>query len=125
MPTSMSAVIIAALALTLAQVWLLPMIMNRKNAAYLLSSREEEVETTAVYRRVDRAKINLQESLPAFLALCLLSIQMDVDNLSLATTWLVLRIIYVPLYMSGGPYIRSVVWFSSVVCMVMMAMQLM
>lgn len=124
MPTSMSAVIIAALALALVQIWLLPMVMNIKNAAYLLTSREEEVETTAVYRRVDRAKLNLQESLPAFLALCLLSIQMDIDNLSLATTWLALRVVYVPLYMSGGSYIRSVVWIASTVCMIMMAMQL-
>ena len=124
MPTSMSAVIIGALTLTLAQIWLLPMVMNIKNAAYLLTSREEEVQTTAVYRRVDRAKINLQESLPAFLALCLLSMHMNVDNLSLATTWLALRVVYVPLYMSGGSYIRSVVWMASTVCVVMMAMQL-
>lgn len=124
MPTSMSAVIIGALTLTLAQIWLLPMVMNIKNAAYLLTSREEEVQTTAVYRRVDRAKINLQESLPAFLALCLLSMHMNVDNLSLATTWLALRVVYVPLYMSGGSYIRSVVWMASTVCLVMMAMQL-
>lgn len=124
MPTSMSAVIIAALALALVQIWLLPMVMNLKNAAYLLSSREEEVETSALYRRVDRAKLNLQESLPAFLALCLLSIQMDVDNLGLATTWLALRIVYVPLYMSGGSYIRSLAWLASMICMVMMAMQL-
>ena len=124
MPTSMSAVIIGALTLTLAQIWLLPMVMNIKNAAYLLTSREEEVQTTAVYRRVDRAKINLQESLPAFLALCLLSMHMNVDNLSLATTWLALRVVYVPLYMSGGSYIRSVVWMASTVCLVRMAMQL-
>jgi uncharacterized MAPEG superfamily protein len=124
MPTSMSAVIIAALTLALVQMWLLPIVTNIKNAAYLLTSREEDVETTAVYRRVDRAKKNLQESLPAFLALCLLSIQMEVDNLSLATTWLALRVVYVPLYMTGVSYIRSVVWFSATLCMVMMAMQL-
>ena len=124
MPTSMSAVIIAALTLALVQIWLLPIVTNIKNAAYLLTSREEDVETTAVYRRVDRAKKNLQESLPAFLALCLLSIQMEVDNLSLATTWLALRVVYVPLYMTGDSYIRSVVWFSATLCMVMMAMQL-
>jgi uncharacterized MAPEG superfamily protein len=120
----MSAVIIAALTLALVQIWLLPIVTNIKNAAYLLTSREEDVETTAVYRRVDRAKKNLQESLPAFLALCLLSIQMEVDNLSLATTWLALRVVYVPLYMTGVSYIRSVVWFSATLCMVMMAMQL-
>jgi uncharacterized MAPEG superfamily protein len=124
MPTSMSAVIIAALTLALVQIWLLPIVTNIKNAAYLLTSREEDVETTAVYRRVDRAKKNLQESLPVFLALCLLSIQMEVDNLSLATTWLALRVVYVPLYMTGVSYIRSVVWFSATLCMVMMAMQL-
>ena len=124
MPTSRSAVIIAALTLALVQIWLLPIVTNIKNAAYLLTSREEDVETTAVYRRVDRAKKNLQESLPAFLALCLLSIQMEVDNLSLATTWFALRVVYVPLYMTGVSYIRSVVWFSATLCMVMMAMQL-
>ena len=124
MPDSMSTLIVATLALTLVQIWLLPMVLKNKHFAYLLSSREEEIETTPLMRRVDRAKINLQESLPAFLTLCLLSMQMGVDNLQLATIWLVLRIVYVPLYMSGGPYIRSLAWMGTVACMILMATNL-
>ena len=124
MPDSMSTLIVATLALTLVQIWLLPMVLKNKHFAYLLSSREEEIETTPLMRRVDRAKMNLQESLPAFLALCLLSMQMGIDNLQLATIWLVLRIVYVPLYMSGGSYIRSFAWMGTVACMILMAMNL-
>lgn len=124
MPDSMSTLIVATLGLALVQIWLIPMALNRKNFAYLLTSREEPIDTTALWRRVDRAKINLQESLPAFLALCLLSLHMGVDNLQLATIWLVLRIVYVPLYMSGGSHIRSLAWMGTVACMILMAMNL-
>ena len=124
MPDSMSTIIIATLALTLVQIWLIPMALNRHNFSYLLTSREQEIDTTPLMRRVDRAKINLQESLPAFLALCLLSMQMDVDNLQLATIWLGLRIVYVPLYMSGGSHFRSFAWMGTIVCMISMAINL-
>ncbi|MDB4077204.1 MAPEG family protein [Porticoccaceae bacterium] len=124
MPDSMSTLIVATLALVLVQIWLIPMVLNRKNFSYLLTSREEEIDTTPLIRRVDRAKINLQESLPAFLALCLLSMQMGVDNLQLATIWLGLRVVYVPLYMSGGSHMRSLVWMGSIFCMISMAVNL-
>ena len=47
----MSDIILYVLALTLFQIWLLPMAVNLKNSAYLLSNRDEEVETSVTFQR--------------------------------------------------------------------------
>ena len=120
----MSSLIIYALAVALVQIWLLPAVFNVKNIAYFLSSRDEALETTVLQQRIDRASKNLQESLPAFLTLCLLAIHLGIDASTTATYWIILRAIYVPLYMIGIPYIRSVVWIASVICLVQIALQL-
>ncbi len=93
----MSDIILYVLALTLFQVWLLPMAVNLKNSAYLLSNRDEEVETSVTFQRIKRAAANLQETLPIFLTLALLSMIMDVDNTQAATAWLALRVIHLAL----------------------------
>ena len=120
----MSSLIICALALALVQIWLLPAVFNVKNIAYLLSSRDDALETTAVQQRIERASQNLQESLPAFLALCLLAMHLEIDISTTATYWIILRSLYVPLYMVGIPYVRSLVWAASLVCLVQIAFQL-
>ena len=38
--------------------------------------------------------------------------------------WLVLRVIYIPCYMFGIPYVRSLVWGGSLACLIYMAVQL-
>jgi uncharacterized MAPEG superfamily protein len=120
----MTEIIIYTLALALVQIWLLPMSLNMKNFGWLLSSRDQPIETTVLQQRVERATDNLQASLTPFLAMCLLSMHVGVDITTAATYWLGLRIIYVPLYMSGTSFIRSLVWIGSLVCLVYMAMQL-
>ena len=120
----MSSLIICALALALIQIWLLPAVFNVKNIAYLLSSRDDALETTVLQQRLERASQNLQESLPAFLALCLLAMHLEIDISTTATYWIILRAIYVPLYMVGVPYVRSLVWIASLVCLVQIALQL-
>ncbi|MGB1403237.1 MAG: MAPEG family protein [Porticoccaceae bacterium] len=120
----MTEIIIYTLALALVQIWLLPMSLNMKNFGWLLSSRDEPIETSVMQQRVERARDNLQASLAPFLTMCLLSMHMDVDITTAATYWLGLRIIYVPLYMSGTSLFRSLVWIGSLVCMIYMAMQL-
>ena len=124
MPTSISALIVATLGLALIQIWLLPMLLNLKNTAYLLSSRDGAVATSVMYDRVDRAAKNLQESLPAFLALCLVALYSNADILTAGSLWLGFRILYVPLYMSALPYLRSLAWGASIACMIWMALQL-
>ena len=124
MPTSISALIVATLGLALVQIWLLPMLLNLKNTAYLLSSRDGAVATSVMYDRVDRAAKNLQESLPAFLALCLVALYSNAEILAAGSLWLGFRILYVPMYMSALPYLRSLVWIASIVCMIWMALQI-
>jgi uncharacterized MAPEG superfamily protein len=75
-------------------------------------------------QRINRAGANLQESLPAFLALCLLAMLLQVDLSQAALAWLVLRVVYIPCYLFGIIYLRSVVWVASLACLVYMAVQL-
>ena len=120
----MSDIIIYTLALTLFQIWLLPMLLNLKNSAWLFSSRDDTVETSVMYERASRASANLQASWPAFLALCLLAMQLQVDVSGAAMIWLALRIVYIPLYLFGINMLRSISWVGSVVCMIDMALTL-
>lgn len=73
----MATLIISTLALALFQLWLLPASLNIKSLPYMLSSRDNRIESSMLQDRVSRAGVNLQESLPAFLALALLAISFN------------------------------------------------
>ena len=120
----MTLLIIASLALVLFQLWLLPASLNLKNTEYLVSSRDNPPPQSQLQQRVTRAGANLQESLPAFLALSLLAIIQNVDLTTAALSWLVLRVIYIPCYMFGITYVRSLVWVGSLGCLIYMAIKL-
>jgi uncharacterized MAPEG superfamily protein len=120
----MSLMIMGALALTLFQLWLLPAGLAMKNMDYLLSSRDNPPPQSQLQQRTTRAGLNLQESLPAFLALCLLAMVQQVDLTQAASAWLVLRVIYIPCYMFGILYVRSLVWLASLACLIYMAVKL-
>ena len=120
----MTIMIIGALVLTLVQLWLIPASFNLKNVEYLLSSRDNPPPQSELQQRVARAGANLQESLPAFLALCLLAMIQQVDLSQAALAWLVLRVIYIPCYLFGVRYVRSLVWGGSLACLVYMAVDL-
>ncbi len=120
----MTIMIIGALLLMLAQLWLIPASLNMKNVEYLLSSRDNPPPQSALQERTARAGNNLQESIPAFLALCLLAMIQQVDLSQAALAWLVLRVIYIPCYMFGIRYVRSLVWGASLACLIYMAVQL-
>tara|TARA_B100000929_G_scaffold118642_1_gene94027 strand:- start:4 stop:381 length:378 start_codon:yes stop_codon:yes gene_type:complete len=117
----MQTLILFSLLLALLHIWLLPIILNAKNMEYLLSNRDGAVEESAMSGRVRRASTNFKESFPVFLALCLLSIIVEVDNTSLAMYWLIFRALYLISYAAGIIYLRTVLWFSSLVCLIMMA----
>ena len=117
-------VIILALLLALIQFWVLPMLMNLSNMAYLLSSRDEPASESLMLGRTKRAAANLQESLPAFLALAILGHIQQVDMALVASLWLALRAAYVPLYVLNITHIRSIVWVVSLGCLICMAVML-
>lgn len=90
----------------------------------MISSRDNPPPQTVLQQRVTRAGANLQESLSAFLALCLLAIIQQVDLSQAALAWLVLRVTYIPCYLFGIVYLRSLVWGASLASLVYMAVKL-
>ena len=94
------------------------------SVAYLFSARDEAAQTSGSVLRAQRAAANLLETLPAFLVLAVLSILNGTDVIVLAQAWLVLRVIYLGLYLAGTPYVRSVVWVGALGCLIGMALPL-
>jgi uncharacterized MAPEG superfamily protein len=104
----------------------LPMILglNDVSLSYYLSSRDEEVNRPVISERGIRALKNLKESLFIFIPLSLLSIISDVDIVLAATVWLILRVVYCILYYMGVSYLRTIVWFLSIICLLDMAVRI-
>ncbi|WP_343313003.1 MAPEG family protein [Brucella sp. BE17] len=73
--------------------------------------------------RAERASNNFRETYPAFVALALaLVLKGDAQGFGLygAWLWFACRIVYIPLYLAGIPYIRSVVWLGSLLGIALM-----
>ena len=73
--------------------------------------------------RAARASGNFRETYPGFVVLVLaLAVGGDAWNLGFIGTlvWFAARIIYIPLYLRGIPYIRSLVWCVSLLGLAMM-----
>ena len=104
----------------------IPMILGLKEVplSYNLSSRDEEVKIPIISGRGIRALKNLKESLFIFLPLSLLSIIFEVDVIVAASIWLALRVIYCVLYYLGISYLRTIVWFLSIICLIDMALKI-
>ena len=122
----MASYIVYALLLALVQIWVVPAAFNMKNFPWLGSNRDEPMpnELSVMGGRASRASINLQESLPAFLALALLSMQLSVDVTGLAFWWLILRVGHLIAYISGVALVRTLLWLGSLVTLIMMALAL-
>ena len=114
------------LLLALFQIWLIPMMLNSKNVNWQISNRDNEPEhpPSLMLSRATKAKDNLKETLPIFLALAVWSIAAEVDISGLAMWWLILRIAHGALYMAGIGIIRTLVWLSSIIILIMMALAL-
>lgn len=73
--------------------------------------------------RAQRALDNYKESWPAFIALALGLAVVDRTGGIAATgaiLWFAARIVYLPLYLFGVPYVRSLVWLASIAGLAMM-----
>ena len=119
----MITLILLALLLTLIQL-MTPALLNSKNLDFLISNREDSVEEAPIVGRARRAGNNILESLPAFLALAILSIILEVDTYNLAMFWLGSRVLYYFSYVFGILYIRTIIWFVSIICLIFMGLAL-
>ena len=121
----MATYIVYALLLTIIQIWVVPAAFNIKNFSWYTTNRDEPMpESSIMAGRANRAATNLQESLPAFLALALLSMHLSVDLTGLAFWWLVLRIAHLITYIAGIALLRTLSWLGSLVTLIMMALAL-
>ncbi|MCJ8056255.1 MAPEG family protein [Shinella curvata] len=74
--------------------------------------------------RAARASANYRETYPGFVALALaLAVAGDPSGWGLVGAWLwfVARLVYIPLYLAGIPYIRSLVWLVALAGLAIMA----
>jgi uncharacterized MAPEG superfamily protein len=88
--------------------------------------RDEPRPVTGVAARLHRAFANFLETYPFFAAAVLMVLVTQTrGSLSEwgAVTYLVARIAYVPLYASGIPRIRSLVWFIGLIGLVLVLIQ--
>tara|TARA_B110001454_G_C12505968_1_gene344742 strand:+ start:160 stop:537 length:378 start_codon:yes stop_codon:yes gene_type:complete len=124
----MATYIIYALILALVQIWIVPAAFNMKNFPWLGSNRDDPMpnELSIMGGRASRASANLQESLPAFLALALLSMVLEVETAvtGLACWWLAFRVAHLIAYIAGVALVRTLLWVGSIVSLVMMALAL-
>ena len=121
----MATYIVYALLLTIIQIWIVPAAFNIKNFSWYTTNRDEPMpETSVMAGRAIRAATNLQESLPAFLALALLSMHLSVDLTGLAFWWLILRVAHLITYIAGIALLRTLSWLGSLVTLIMMALAL-
>ena len=119
----METYIIYALALTLLQLWIIPMALNFKNLSWMMSSRDQDLDTSSnlYLQRVNKSTANLYESLPAFLALALLSLVLGVDTSSAACVWLIARVGHLIFYVAGIGLLRTASWLISLGALVCIA----
>ena len=119
----METYILYALALTLLQLWIIPMALNFKNLSWMMSSRDQDLDTSSnlYLQRVNKSTANLYESLPAFLALALLSLVLGVDTSSAACVWLIARVGHLIFYVAGIGLLRTASWLISLGALVCMA----
>ncbi|MEC7513222.1 MAG: MAPEG family protein [Pseudomonadota bacterium] len=119
----METYIIYALALTLLQLWIIPMALNFKNLSWMMSSRDQDLDTSSnlYLQRVNKSTANLYESLPAFLALALLSLVLGVDTSSAACVWLIARVGHLVFYVAGIGLLRTASWLISLGALICMA----
>lgn len=82
--------------------------------AWNAGPRDENLEPRGKHAgRARRASVNFRETYPAFVGLALALHLVDPQSgwgYAGALIWFAARIVYLPLYMGGVPYVRSAVW---------------
>ncbi len=92
-----------------------------------MGSRDDTPSLTVRGSRAERALNNLKESLPIFITLAILAIMLEKDSglaVTSATVFFIARVVYVPLYVKGVPFLRSGAWVVGFLSLFVMAFSL-
>ena len=124
---TLTAIILLVLALYAVQLFLQETARFRFSLWDIMGNRDKPPEMSVVAGRLDRAKNNMLEALPLFLALALLALVKSggtSETVQGALIFLVARVAYVPAYVSGIPILRSLIWLVGNAGLLMMALPL-
>ncbi|MEM8731964.1 MAG: MAPEG family protein [Pseudomonadota bacterium] len=121
--------IIAAIALYYVGLFLPAMAMTaRAGLIYAASARDAPPPDGEFLGRARRAHENLKENLAPFLAIALLTMIPEGGPAAMAVTgaaiWVIARLVYIPIYLVGVPWVRTLVFFASLLGLVMMILSL-
>lgn len=122
---TLTTLILLVLALYLLQIFLQETSRFGFDLRGIVGSRDHPPAPSVIAGRLERAKDNLRESLPFFLALALLAVVRGGDtsrSAHAATVFLVARVAYVPAYVSGLPWLRSITWLVAIASLGAMAL---
>lgn len=121
----LTTIILLVLALYVAQIFLQETSRFGFDLKGIVGSRDVQPEPSVIAGRLERAKDNLREALPIFIALALLALTRGANQEAEARgalVFLIARVVYVPAYVSGIPWLRSLVWLVSMLGLLMMAL---
>ncbi|MEO9461209.1 MAG: MAPEG family protein [Marinomonas sp.] len=124
---TLSAIILLVLLLFFVQLFLQEGAHHSFNMRSMLGNRDALPEKSVVAGRLDRAKCNMQEALPLFLGLALLTLVTTGETregVLGACVFLIARIAYVPAYASGIRNLRSIFWLIAKIGLAIMALPL-
>ncbi len=110
---SLPHITLLVLALYMVQIFLQETTRYRFSLRLIIGNRDNPPSPSLLAARFDRAKNNLLEALPFFLGLTFLNMIIREDTTVAATgalVFLLARIVYVPAYLSGVPWVRSLIW---------------
>lgn len=120
-------ILLAVLALYMLQLFLQETSRFGFDLKGIVGNRDHLPDASLIAARLERAKDNLREALPFFIALTLAAMVRHGDNSPAASGALVFllgRIAYVPAYLSGLPWLRSIAWLVAVGGLLQMALTL-
>lgn len=112
--------ILSALILYFVQT-LLPVTFRYRGSPASFGPRDEIPDATPLALRSERALANAGEAMILFFPLALLTLSVE-GATSGAAIFVLARIVYVPLYLFGVPYLRTLIWGVSLVGLVIMAL---
>lgn len=124
---TLTTIILLVLALYVVQIFLQETSRFGFDVWGIVGNRDKLPEMSVVAGRLDRAKNNMLEALPIFLALALVALIKGDDTSRVAHAaliFLVARVVYVPAYVSGIPMLRSLAWLAGIASLLMMALPL-
>lgn len=120
--------LVAAVVLALIQIGLASSIAKRQTGLrWSIGPRDQPVPLAGIAGRLERAQANLYESLPLFAILVLVAhVSGEADRWTFvgAQLYFWARVLYVPAYVSGIPWVRTTLWQIGMIGLVLIALRL-